>query len=127
MREGVNPSKQAPNVHEAENVRKRSPRPASFRQPGCLSALLGSMALALSAHVQPAAAWWLVKQGEVILHVFLLRMLFNPGLDSAVTEWTVYPGFLLSKVLEFEWVVRVVDSHAVLVTARRQFCRFPSK
>lgn len=52
-------------------------------------------------------------QEELVLHVFLLCMLLNPGLDSAVADWTVYPGFLLSKALEFEWIVLAVDCHAV--------------
>ena len=64
-----------------------------------------------------------MKQGEVILHVFLLRILLYSRLDSAVAERTVYPGFLLFKVLEVEWVVLIINCHTGIVAERRRFGR----
>lgn len=64
----------------------------------------------------------------MILHVFFLRMLLDPSFDSAVAERTVYPGFLLSKLLEVKWMILIIGFfHAVLITNRRQLRRFTSK
>lgn len=64
----------------------------------------------------------------MILHVFFLRMLLDPSFDSAVAEWTVYPGFLLSKLLEVKWMILIIGFfHAVLIANRWQLRRFTSK
>lgn len=52
-----------------------------------------------------------------ILQVFLPRLLLDHGFDSAVAERAVYPGFLLPKVLELEWVVLIVDRNIVLAAS----------
>lgn len=85
------------------------------------------MALALNAARHRAMICEIVR-GDVILHVFFLRMLLDPSFDSAVAEWTVYPGFLLSKLLEVEWVILIVGFfHTVLAAERWQLRRFTSK
>lgn len=85
------------------------------------------MALALNAARHRAMICETVR-GDVSLHVFFLRMLLDPSFDSAVAELTVYPGLLLSKLHEVEWMVLTVGFfHAVLMANRWQLCRFTSK
>lgn len=131
VREGVNSCEGAADVcrQTGEDKRKRSPPPASSCQPDCLSPPPGSLAIALNTTRRRVTSCGTRRAPQVVLHVFLSRMLLNPGPNSAVAERTIYPGFFLPKVLELKWIVLVVDCHChvVLIVARRRFGRFASK
>lgn len=110
MGEGVNLHGEPSNLNPAEEKCDRSPCPTSFGQPGPV------------APMDSTAAWCLARYGDVNSRVFPAYMLLNPRLDPAVAEWTVNPGFLLCKLLEFEWVVPIVSRHAVCAVDRQRFC-----